>query len=393
MYVKRKASMCNMFSSSKQHVSLTTDIWVAPSTAASYMVVTAHWIDTNWRLRKLIIGFKNVIDHKGVTIARVLEECLSEWSIMKIFTIIVDNATVNTNALKIFAELYGAIASDALVLDGRFLHMGCPAHIVNLVVKDGLKEIDDSICAIRNSITYVRSSTTRLNSFELCVLSGKTRWNSTYLMLSKALKFRLAFDRMEAEDKLYNEYFQETMDGKKRVGPPTRDDWDAVEGLVRFLVIFYNSTLVVFASNSVNSYKCYTEIVTIERNLIKLSNDLDVELRKKAMAMRENFNKYWEGLKKINRLLIVASILDPRNKMRFATLCFERVYGKDNVETKALQSSVADVLKSLFEEYTLRYVTVHGDDIIGTRSQSGATSSQSTGQDGSSRMDLDTDVG
>lgn len=79
--------------------------------------------------------------------------------------------------------------------------------------------------------------------------------------------------------------------------------------------------------------------------------------------------------------------------MRFATLCFERVYGKDSVETKALQSSVKDVLKSLFDEYTLRYATVNGDDITGSQSQSGATSSQSTGQDGSSRMDLDTDVG
>lgn len=105
MYVKRKASMRNMFASSKQRVSLTTDIWVAPSTAASYMVITAHWIDTNWRLRKLIIGFKNVIDHKGVTIARVLEECLAEWDIRKIFTITVDNATANTNALKLFCRI------------------------------------------------------------------------------------------------------------------------------------------------------------------------------------------------------------------------------------------------------------------------------------------------
>lgn len=402
MYAKRKASMHNMFASSKQRVSFTTDIWVAPSTAASYMVITAHWIDSNWLLRKLILGFKNVIDHKGLTIARVLEECLAEWGIKKIFTITVDNATANTNALKIFAESYGAIANDALVLDGRFLNMRCAAHILNLVVRDGLKEVD--VCAIRNAITYVRSSTPRLNSFEFRVLSGKmsrgslpldckTRWNSTYLMLSKALKFRLAFDKMEAEDKLYNEYFEETVSGKKIIGPPTSDDWDAVERTVRFLVIFYNSTLVVSASTSVNSYKCYTEIVTIERNLIKLSNDPDVELRKRAMAMRKKFDKYWEELKKINRLLIVTRILDPRNKMRFASLCFEWVYCKDSVETKALQSSVADVLKSLFEEYTLRYVTANGDEVAGTQSQSGATSSQSTGQDVSNRMDLDTDVG
>lgn len=50
-------------------------------------------------------------------------------------------------------------------------------------------------------------------------------------------------------------------------------------------------------------------------------------------------------------------------------------------------------MKSLYDEYTLRYATVNEDDITGSQSQSGATSSQSTSQDGSNRMDLDTGVG
>ena len=32
---------------------------------ASYMVITAHFIDDQWQLKKLITGFKYVMDHKG----------------------------------------------------------------------------------------------------------------------------------------------------------------------------------------------------------------------------------------------------------------------------------------------------------------------------------------
>ena len=191
------------------------------------------------------------------------------------FTITVDNATANTNALKLFRDAFNALGHEFLVLGGECMHLRCCTHIINLVVRDGLLEVDVSVCAIRNAIQYIRASSKRVDAFDQKVESArmtrgslsfdcKTRWNSTYLMLSRALKFRAAFDRMEVEDKLYNDHFQEIVDGKKRAGPPTSEDWDKVESLVKFLVIFYNSTLVVSASNSPSSYKCYNEIVTIE---------------------------------------------------------------------------------------------------------------------------------
>lgn len=68
--------------------------------------------------------------------------------------------------------------------------------------------------------------------------------------------------------------------------------------------------------------------------------------------MRKKFEKYWEGLKEINRLLIVASIFDPKNKMHFAIMCVEIVYGKGSAESKELHKSVSDALKSLYIEYT-----------------------------------------
>ena len=53
------------------------------------------------------------------------------------------------------------------------MHVRCATHILNLIVKEGLKEIDDSIIAFRNAIQYVRSSTNRLKSFEFWVETGK----------------------------------------------------------------------------------------------------------------------------------------------------------------------------------------------------------------------------
>lgn len=183
----------------------------------------------------------------------------------------------------------------------------------------------------------------------------KTRWNSTFLMLSRALQFRVAFDSMEAEDRLYNDYFLEVENGVKRQGPPDVVDWNAVDKLKRFLIIFYNSTLVVSTSSKVNSYKCYGEIVTIERNLTALANNLDPDLKLKAEDMLHKFLKYWDGMKNVNRMLIIASVIDPRKKMNFANLCFEKLYGKDSFESKEMTASVLDLLTSMFQEYSSRF--------------------------------------
>ena len=184
------------------------------------MVVTAHFVDDSWQLRKLIIGFKHVCDHRGQTIAAVLLECLAEWAIEKVFNITVDNATANTSALQNFQREFILLGDEALVLDGSFMHIRCAAHIINLVVRDGLQDIDGNVEAIRNAVQYVRSSTQRQKSFQLRVESGKMtrgslpldikpRWNSTYLMIQRAIKYKVAFDKMEQEDRLHNDFFNE----------------------------------------------------------------------------------------------------------------------------------------------------------------------------------------
>ena len=255
-----------------------------------------------------------------------------------------------------------------------------------------MQDINKNVADIRNGIHYVRSTTNRLKSFELRVETGKitrgsvpldvtTRWNSTYLMLEQALKFRLAFDKMEAEDKPYNEYFLKIVDGEKRIGPPTSVDWEAVDRLVQFLIIFYNSILVLSASNSVSSYKLYNEIVTITRNISALaySPGPDESLRTKASLMLGKLDKYWDsfGVRvEMNKLVIVASVFNPMNKMKFAQLCFEKLYGKDSAEAKQLYDEVLNILTRLFNEYST-LLNKTGSGGLATSCQSQVTSTTS----------------
>ena len=158
-------------------------------------------------------------NHKGETIRKVIESCLHEWGIERIFTITVDNASANDVAINYVKRKLKTWSNYGLVLDGEFLHMRCCAHIVNLIVTEALKEMHDSILSIHHVVKYIRSSPSRLQKFKrcveqekiesssLCVLDVQTRWNSTYLMLKHALKFKRSFDWLWEEDGHYPLFF------------------------------------------------------------------------------------------------------------------------------------------------------------------------------------------
>jgi hypothetical protein len=112
-----------------------------------------------------------------------------EWGISSIFTVTVDIVSANDTAIEYLKrknrDKVGAI------LDNEFMHMRCCAHILNLIVTDGLKEVSNSIVKVRNTVKYVKSSPSRFEKFKACMETKKiqfkgllcldipTRWNST----------------------------------------------------------------------------------------------------------------------------------------------------------------------------------------------------------------------
>ena len=68
----------------------------------------------------------------------------------------VDNATSNGTTIKFLQT--ATKDWKGIVLEHEFLHMRCCALILNLIVGDGLKEIDASIAKVGEAVTYMKSS-------------------------------------------------------------------------------------------------------------------------------------------------------------------------------------------------------------------------------------------
>lgn len=242
IYLEEKNKLWSFFMNNSFIVSLTTDTWTSIQNT-NYMVLTAHLVDNDWKLQKKILYFCQVVDHKGETIGKLIENCLIEWGIERASTITINDAKENDVAIS-YLRTRLKNWKNGCVLDGEFLHMRYCVHIINLIVNDELNEHVFSIDVIRRAVNYVRSSPSRLQKFKayvelekieskrLLALDVSTKWNSTYLMLEATCKFEKAFTRMEEKDKQYVAYFEGVT--------PQALDWERTRIFVRLLKTFYD---------------------------------------------------------------------------------------------------------------------------------------------------------
>ncbi|KAG6533655.1 hypothetical protein ZIOFF_007530 [Zingiber officinale] len=341
-----------------QRISIMTDTWTSIQNI-NYIVITAHFLDNDWKLHKRIINFTKITSHKGDDIGKVLEACLSDWGIDKVFTITVDNASTNDKAVEYKVKRLKEMGT--LLFDGKYLHLRCCCHIINLIVKSGLKFLNESVESIRNCVKYIHSSGTRLDQFREYAILLKmdkmstvpmdvpTRWNSTYTMLFVAYKFKKVFGRM-AENVQFVEYFEE-VDGsekKKRVGPPMEKDWEKAQVFVNFLKRFHDTTLQLCATKKTTSPLIWEEIVAMRMIINETILDTtDPSLQEVAKRMESKFNKYWGNLEKVNKLVFLGHILDPRYKLQMIGIHL----GDMKLDVSKIQSFVDGLKNCLMELY------------------------------------------
>ena len=58
-------------------ISVTTDMWKSTNQKIEYMVLTGHFIDSNWKLQKRVLSFVHLPPpHRGVEIDDNIYKCL-----------------------------------------------------------------------------------------------------------------------------------------------------------------------------------------------------------------------------------------------------------------------------------------------------------------------------
>ncbi|XP_061359775.1 zinc finger BED domain-containing protein RICESLEEPER 2-like [Gastrolobium bilobum] len=228
-YLKEKEKLKNTLATIRNRICLTSDLWTAVN-GNGYICLTAHYVDTKWKLNNKILNFCHVPPpHTGFELSQQILDMLKDWEIeKKIFSITLDNASANDTM-------------------------------------EGLKVSSDALNRIRESVRYVRSSEGRMKKFKECMeqvgddnaLNGMcvdcpTRWNFTYLMLDGAVKYQRVFAILQLNDRNFKDC-------------PLADDWKKGENL------FWK----------------------IQRVLIRMRNDKDEVVKSMAERMMVKFEKYW----------------------------------------------------------------------------------------------------
>ncbi|KAI5350846.1 hypothetical protein L3X38_003737 [Prunus dulcis] len=343
--VEREKTM-KLLDTNRSRIAITTDMWTSNNQKRGFMTITSHFIDDAWHLQSRLIRFIYVpCPHTAEVLADALLECMFEWNLdRKLSTLTVDNCSTNDSMIAIVLD---KICSSSLMLDGRLFHMRCCAHILNLVVRDGLDVIKKSIEKIRYSVAFWLGTQKREEKFleaarqlrvptsKMLELDCKTRWNSTYSMLKTAMIYKDVFPRLKHREPLYKEV-------------PSESDWAKTKELVDKLAMFYDVTVLFSGTKYPTANLYFKNICAIRLAIYDWLSSEQEEVQAMALHMQTKFEKYWDTM---HGLMGVASILDPRYKMKQIEFLCPLIYSNNAAQEI---KKYKDILYDLVKEYQSR---------------------------------------
>ncbi|KAK3120575.1 hypothetical protein QOZ80_9AG0690210 [Eleusine coracana subsp. coracana] len=342
-YQRIKEELRNELGSLDSTICFTSDIWTS-NQKLGYICLTAHYIDASFVLKKKIIAFKDIkYPHTGLAIEDGITKCLIEWGIKdKVFTITLDNASNNMSACDHLRDNGGS----KMFFGGEHLHIRCCAHILNLLVQDGMKVADDAIDLVRELVRHINSSPSRIQAFnEIAQRSGLpskaglvldvlNRWNSTYYMIMEAIQYKVVL-------KHYAEAQLELC--------PEDEEWKKAKAIGEFLGAFEEATKAFSAHRTPTAHLFMSNVLCVHQALRNRRWQVDHVLDELAAAMDDKFDKYWDQ-GKYNMALVIATILDPSKKISYLQFFYEktcRVF--DDIETSLTLARTW--FTKYFEEY------------------------------------------
>ncbi|XP_056100506.1 zinc finger BED domain-containing protein 4-like [Rhinichthys klamathensis goyatoka] len=303
------------------NLAFTTDCW--SGTTESLMSLTCHYIDDQWIRRQVILNTKAMIgSHTGEYISEMFLGMLEEWDIDKDRVVLVlrDSGANIVKGMRI-AELPD---------------MSCSAHILQLVVNDGL----NSQRAVQNILSVLKSCATHFNHSVLAkqrlaviqqdlglpahaiIQAVPTRWNSTLHMLVRMQEQRRALNMYASEHSGFTSL--------------SADQWSIVTNLIETLSPVEEVTLEM--SHYESSASCIIPSVKVLKMLLSSQGPSSRGIKTMRQEMLESLTRRFAKVEEV-KCAVLACLLDPRYKAHAFSSDTTLLHAKDwlKEETKTLE--------------------------------------------------------
>ncbi|PKU59729.1 zinc finger BED domain-containing protein RICESLEEPER 2 [Dendrobium catenatum] len=345
-YLKERDGVKELLGRIPGRICLTCENWSSEYSKDGYMCITAHFIDNDWKLVKKIIHFKPLVTPVvGILNADEIALCLSMWNIdTKIFSITSSNASYDDSFVN---SLKGCLlAKKNLLIGGAFFQVRSCSQILNLIIKATLNLVDDVVDKIRSGVEHIRKFTSRKKKFYLIASKDFQldttkrlrpdvcfKWNTTYLMLERALYYKSMLQYWGEHDSSFIYYNL------------SAEEWEKVAIIQKFLAVFYDVECTFSATKHPTSNLYFRALWKVHMHLLKSVRGSFTFVTRMVADMQEKFEKYWI---KHNLILSCAAVLDPRYKVKFVEFCYTKIYG-DKAEESV--NTTVRTLYGLFDEY------------------------------------------
>ncbi|XP_052621665.1 zinc finger BED domain-containing protein RICESLEEPER 2-like [Lactuca sativa] len=373
IYDYERDKTMSLLGKNKRRIAVTTDMWTSNHQKKVYGN-DSTFCRSKLELEKQNYGYTYLTTiytfiyvpcpHTSDVLSDILYVTLCDWNLdSKVSTLIVDNCTTNDAIIRILLE---KLPLKSLMMNGDLFHMRCCVHFLNLIVQDGLSLIKFEIERIRESVAFWSASPTREQNFVIAteqlgipyskklILDCKTRWNSTFLMLSVTISYKEVFDRVKTRDPKYTCF-------------PTEQDWELASEICERLQLFYEVTVMFSGSKYPTANVFFPLICEIGYSLREWTKSPIEEIKMMADQMVSKFNKYWSV---IHGIMGMTAVLDPQYKLKFVELLLPVLYGEEKakIEFQNLEAFV----QTLFQEYES---SVYGGSVPGSSSFGSSISS------------------
>lgn len=338
-------------------IALTFDLWSDRRGSRGFGCVTGHYIDTDGHLVNLILNFERIeYPHDAPTIANFLSKTIQGNKLEgKVVSITTDNASNNILAL---TQLSDAFELEMLThVNISLVHYKCAAHVLNLGVQAALNDLKDLIKDVRDTVLSIRKSGKRKEAFlevqRQLIADGiqetqrplellediEHRWNSTYLLVERALVVREAITRtLEQSDSISNKDI----------------DWTRLYCVKTFLEPFYEATRMICVQSDATISVVPFVIPRLINHCEEHERSDIIPIQNAALSLREKLTNYECEL--YHQITNLAYVLDPRYKttnlsrsMSDTAIAQLRVL-MDHVPSEFAQNTQSSQSRSIFHD-------------------------------------------